>query len=159
MPADPLTILHKFYAAEAAYVRGDADLDAMLAHLAPNVLMSQASVLPYGGDWHGPLGFAGFLRAFAATWADLEFLDQRFVSDADTVAVHSRGRLTSRVTGRTLETELIQWITFHDGLITAFRPFYLDTAAVLATLEPDRTDAAPAELGTARSDLSALGRS
>lgn len=134
MTADSLAILKDFYAAEAAYVGGVAGIDAMLAYLAPDVLMAQAGVLPYGGEWTGRDGFAGFLEAFGKAWSALEFIEQRFVSDGDTVAVYSRGRLTSRDTGRTLETELVQWITFRDGMIAAFRPFYLDTAGVLDVL-------------------------
>lgn len=139
MTADSLAILQDFYAAEADYVRGDAGIEAMTAYLAPDVLMAQAPVLPYGGDWKGKADFARFLAAFGNAWSALEFIDQRFVADADTVAVYSRGRLTSRATGRVLETELVQWITFRDGLITAFRPFYLDTAGVLATLDTGGT--------------------
>ncbi|NNH74421.1 nuclear transport factor 2 family protein [Nocardia uniformis] len=128
-------MLENFYAAEAAYIRGDAGIEAMTDYLAADVLMAQAPALPYGGDWRGRDDFARFLTAFGDAWSALEFIEQRFVADIDTVAVYSRGRLTARASGRVLETELVQWITFRDGLITAFRPFYLDTAGVLATLD------------------------
>ena len=42
--------------------------------------------------------------------------------------------LRARATGRELETSVLQWITVRDGLVREFRPFYLDTAAVLDTL-------------------------
>ncbi|MFB7724317.1 nuclear transport factor 2 family protein [Nocardia sp. NPDC056100] len=109
-------------------------LRGMVAYLAADVVMSQAGVLPYGGEWRGAEGFAEFLEAFGKAWSALEFLEQRFVVEGDVVVVHSRGRLTARATGRGLETELVQWITFRDGLIAGFRPFYRDTAAVLDVL-------------------------
>ncbi len=67
-------------------------------------------------------------------WDGLWFDEQQFLSDHDRVVVYSRGRLRARRTGRTLKTSLLQWISFRDGLITEFRPYYHDTSAVLATL-------------------------
>ena len=129
-----MTTLRAFDAAEAAYLTEGAEFERMAAHLAPDVVMHQASSLPYGGEWHGYEGFQEFIAAMGETWDGLWFDEQQFLSDRDRVVVYSRGRLRARRTGRTLKTSLLQWISFRDGLITQFRPYYHDTSAVLATL-------------------------
>ncbi|MEV0247889.1 nuclear transport factor 2 family protein [Nocardia sp. NPDC050712] len=134
MTADVMTTLRAFYAAEAAYLTEGAGFEHMARHLDPDIVMYQASSLPYGGEWRGHDGFRDFIAAMGENWDGLWFDEQHFVSDAERVVVYSRGRLRARRTGRTLETSLLQWITFRDGLITAFRPYYHDTTAVLAAL-------------------------
>ncbi|MET8874495.1 nuclear transport factor 2 family protein [Nocardia sp. NPDC004278] len=130
--------LQNFFAAEAAYITEGANFDAMAACLAPDVVMYQADHLPYGGEWHGPDGIEKFMAAMSRTWGSLEFIEQRFVVDGETVVIYNRGRLLARATGRMLETSVMQLMTFRDGLITEIRPFYLDTAAVLEVLTEDR---------------------
>ncbi|MGW0252365.1 nuclear transport factor 2 family protein [Nocardia goodfellowii] len=138
MTADVMTSLRAFYAAEAAYLTEGAEFADMARHLASDVVMYQASSLPYGGEWHGHDGFRAFIAAMGENWDGLWFDEQHFVSDENRVVVYSRGRLRARHTGRTLETSLLQWITFRDGLITEVRPYYLDTSAVLDTLRRAR---------------------
>ncbi|WUH99290.1 nuclear transport factor 2 family protein [Spirillospora sp. NBC_00431] len=135
-----LDTLRAFYAAEAEYVAaggpGKADFDGMAAHLASDVVMYQAEVLPYGGTWRGHDGMERFMAAMSEAWSSLTFLEQRFAVDGETVAVYNRSVFKARTTDRELETSIMQWITVRDGLITEFRPFYLDTSAVLKTLTP-----------------------
>jgi ketosteroid isomerase-like protein len=135
---DTWDALERFYAAEADYLAaggpGKADFSGMAAHLAPDVVMYQAESLPYGGTWRGHDGMERFMAAMSEAWTGLTFLERRYAVDGETVAVHNRGVLTSRATGRELETSVLQWITVRDGLVHEFRPFYLDTAAVLDAL-------------------------
>jgi ketosteroid isomerase-like protein len=132
--ADALTTLKTFYADEAAYLTAGAAFDRMAACLAPDVVMYQAVGLPYGGQWRGHDGMRRFMTAMSEAWDSLEFVEQRFVADADNVAVYNRGRLRARATGRLLDTSVMQWITVRGGLISEFRPFYLDTMAVREAL-------------------------
>ncbi|MFJ9368841.1 nuclear transport factor 2 family protein [Nocardia sp. NPDC101769] len=134
MTTDAMTTLRSFYAAEAAYLSEEAGFERMARCLAPDVVMHQAPSLPYGGQWHGHDGMREFLAAMGASWDGLWFDEQRFLNEGEQVVVYSRGRLRARRTGRVLETSLLQWISFQDGLITEFRPYYHDTSAVLAAL-------------------------
>ncbi|MBY8863882.1 nuclear transport factor 2 family protein [Nocardia sp. CA2R105] len=134
MTVDVMTTLRAFYAAEAAYLTEGAEFEQMAVHLASDVVMHQASSLPYGGEWRGHEGFRKFIAAMGENWDGLWFDEQQFLSDHNRVVVYSRGRLRARSTGRTLKTSLLQWISFRDGLITEFRPYYHDTSAMLATL-------------------------
>jgi ketosteroid isomerase-like protein len=106
----------------------------MAAHLAPDVVMHQAPSLPYGGTWRGHDGMERFMAAMSEAWTGLTFLEQHHAVDGATVAVLNRCAFRARATGRELETSVLQWITVRDGLVREFRPFYLDTAAVLGAL-------------------------
>ncbi|RMI31039.1 nuclear transport factor 2 family protein [Nocardia stercoris] len=132
-----MTTLEAFYAAEAAFLTEGAGFEEMARHLADDIVMDQAPSLPYGGRWQGHAGFRDFLTAMEASWDGLWFDEQRFLAEGDRIVVYSRGRLRARRTGRVLETSLLQWISFRDGLITEFRPYYHDTAAVLAVLSEE----------------------
>ncbi|MBO2461396.1 nuclear transport factor 2 family protein [Actinomadura violacea] len=131
-------VLERFYAAEADYLAaggpGKADFAGMAAHLAPDVVMHQAPSLPYGGTWRGHDGMERFMAAMSEAWTGLTFLEQHRAVDGETVAVLNRCVFRARATGRELETSVQQWITVRDGLVREFRPFYLDTAAVLDAL-------------------------
>jgi ketosteroid isomerase-like protein len=129
-----MSALQRFFAAEAAYVSAGGDFAEMAACLATDVVMYQAANLPYGGEWHGPDGIRRFMDAMKETWLSLEFLEQRFVADGDAVVIYNVGKLRARATGRVLNTSVMQLMTFRDGLISEIRPFYLDTAAVMATV-------------------------
>ncbi|AYF78951.1 nuclear transport factor 2 family protein [Nocardia yunnanensis] len=132
-----MATLAGFYAAEAAYLTEGGEFEEMARYLAPAVVMHQAESLPYGGQWHGHCGMRQFLTAMAVSWDGLWFDEQRFVCEGERVVVHSRGRLRARRSGRVVATSLLQWIEFEDGLITEFRPYYHDTAAILAALAAD----------------------
>ncbi|MFF5207740.1 nuclear transport factor 2 family protein [Streptosporangium sp. NPDC000396] len=137
---DSLAVLERFFVEEAAYIAagglGKASFDRLAECLHPDVVMYQAPGLPYGGTWRGPQGIEGFLAAMSETWESLEFLEQQYVVDGDTVVIRNRGRLRARGTGRSLETWVMQLMTIKDGLITEIHPFYWDTAAVAEVLRP-----------------------
>ncbi|MEV5570766.1 nuclear transport factor 2 family protein [Spirillospora sp. NPDC052269] len=137
-----LATLERFFAAEAAYLKaggpGRARFDEMADCLTPDVVMHQAESLPYGGVYEGPAGVERFMTEMSRHWSSLEFLEQRFVIDADSAVVHNRGVLVARVSGRRLETSVMQLIGVRGDRISEFRPFYLDTLAVVRALEAPR---------------------
>ncbi|MYS87448.1 nuclear transport factor 2 family protein [Streptomyces sp. SID5474] len=139
-PRSAPAVLETFFAAEAAYVgaggRGKASFAELAACLAPDVVMYQSPGLPYGGPRYGPSGIEDFMAAMSEAWREMEFLEQRFAVDGESVAILNRGLLTARATGRVLDTWVMQMITVRDGLITEIRPFYWDTKAVDAALMP-----------------------
>ncbi|MEV3926934.1 nuclear transport factor 2 family protein [Actinomadura coerulea] len=133
-----LEALERFYAAEADYLAaggpGKGDFSVMAAHLTADVVMYQAPSLPYGGTWRGHDGMERFMAAMSELWSDLTFREQHFAVDGETVMVRNDCVFRARATGREVDTSVLQWITVRDGLVSEFRPFYLDTAAVLAAL-------------------------
>ncbi|MEU8304790.1 nuclear transport factor 2 family protein [Actinomadura sp. NPDC048955] len=135
---DALEALERFYAAEADYLAaggpGKGDFSVMAAHLAPDVVMYQAPSLPYGGTWRGHDGMERFMAAMSELWSELTFREQHYAVDGETVTVRNDCVFRARATGREVDTSVLQWITVRDGLVSEFRPFYLDTSAVLAAL-------------------------
>ncbi|WP_225830087.1 nuclear transport factor 2 family protein [Streptomyces sp. NK08204] len=133
-----LATLERFFAAEAAYLAaggpGHARFDEMAACLTPDVVLYQAESLPYGGVYRGPAGVERFMAEMSRYWSSLEFLEQRFVVDADSAVVFNHGMLTARDSGRQLETSVMQLITVRGDRISEFRPFYWDSLAVARTL-------------------------
>lgn len=131
--------LERFYTAEAEYFAaggpGEADFSGMAAQLAPDIVMYQAPSLPYGGTWRGHAGMERFMAAMSESWSGLTFLERHEAVDGGTIAVHHRCVFRARATGRDLETSVLQWIKVRDDLVTEFRPYYLDTAAVLDVLK------------------------
>ncbi len=131
-----MTVLTGMYAAEAEYLAaggpGNASFDLLAPFFHPSVVLRQAENLPYGGIWRGHDGMERFFRAMSATWEAFEMLEQRFLPAAETVVVHTEVHARARATGRELAFPILQTITFADGRIAEVRPFYWDTAAVVA---------------------------
>ncbi|MFI9412721.1 nuclear transport factor 2 family protein [Nocardia gamkensis] len=131
---DSMTVLTGMYAAEAEYLAaggpGNASFDLLAPFFHPSVVLHQAENLPYGGIWRGHDGMERFFRAMSATWEAFDLLEQRFLTAAETVVVHTEVRARARATGRELTFPILQTITFADGRIAEVRPFYWDTAAV-----------------------------
>ncbi|MFF4400285.1 nuclear transport factor 2 family protein [Streptomyces sp. NPDC001480] len=139
-----LATLERFFAAEAAYPAaggpGRALFDDMADCLTPDAVLHQAESLPYGGVYRGPAGVERFMGEMSRCWSSLEFLEQRFVVDADSAVVSNHGVLVARGSGRRLETSVMQLITVRGDRISEFRPFYRDTLAVARALGSARAE-------------------
>jgi ketosteroid isomerase-like protein len=133
---DPMTVLTGMYEAESRYLAaggpGSATFDLLAPYFAPGVVLHQAAALPYGGTWRGHDGMTRFFLAMSETWEAFEIGEQEFLAAGETVVVHTQVRARSRATGRELAFPILQTITVRDGRITEVRPFYWDTAAIVA---------------------------
>ncbi|WP_211225459.1 nuclear transport factor 2 family protein [Amycolatopsis nigrescens] len=138
MSQEAVAVLEKFYVAERRYVAaggsGKADFGEVAQYLDPGIVLYSAPGLPYGGTWRGHDGMERFLGAMSDAWESMEFLEQRQVVDDGQVAMFLRVRFCARGSGRELETTLLQLNTVRDGLVTEFRPYYFDPAAVTEVL-------------------------
>lgn len=129
-------VLNRFYAAEREYVAtGGSDFGPMADCLHPDVVLYSMPGLPYGGIWRGHDGLQRFNATMSRAWESIEFLEQHQVPDGDRVAVFLKVRFRARATGRELETTILQLNTVVDGLITEFRPYYWDPAAITEVLD------------------------
>ena len=71
--------LQRFYQAESEYLRtGGEDFGPVAATLHPQIVMIQADLLPFGGQWHGREGFERWMRAFGEAWSSASATDLRF---------------------------------------------------------------------------------
>ncbi|MCT2588978.1 nuclear transport factor 2 family protein [Streptomyces sp. N2-109] len=144
----PAAVLRGMYAAEARYLAaggpGKASFDLLAPFFAADVVLHQASALPYGGTWEGHAGMAAFFDAMSRAWESFDMLEQEFLAEGEaggTVVVLTQVRARARATGRELDFPILQTVTVENGRIAEVRPFYWDTAAI-AEACADRTPAA-----------------
>lgn len=126
-----LSVVQGMYAAEARYFdTGSTDFGPLAPFFAPDVVLHQAALLPYGGTWSGHEGIEAFFAAMSHTWASFTMLKQEFLAERSPLVVLTQVRARARATSRELEFPILQTITVEAGRISEVRPFYWDTAAV-----------------------------
>ncbi|MHC9295078.1 nuclear transport factor 2 family protein [Mycobacterium sp. LTG2003] len=129
-------VLRGMYAAERDYLAaggpGAAKFDILAPFFAHDVVLHQAEALPYGGTWRGHDGMERFFTAMSQTWSAFEMVEQEFLSTAETAVVLTQVHARARATGRELNFPILQTIRVVDGRIAEVRPFYWDTAAIVA---------------------------
>jgi ketosteroid isomerase-like protein len=133
---DSATVLRGMYAAEREYLAAGgprtANFDTLAPFFAPDVVLRQAQALPYGGTWRGHDGMERFFLAMSQTWAEFEMVEQEFLSASDTAVILTQVHARARTTARELDFPILQTIRVVDGCIAEVRPFYWDTAAIVA---------------------------
>lgn len=136
---DTGNLLRGMYAAERDYLAaggpGTANFDILAPYFSPDVVLHQARALPYGGVWRGHRGMDRFFRAMSRTWSEFEMIDQEFLSTTETAVVLTRVNARARSTGRNVSFPILQTLRVVDGRIAEVRPFYWDTAAIVAVLD------------------------
>jgi ketosteroid isomerase-like protein len=135
-PNETASILRSMYAAEREYLAaggpGIASFDTLAPYFAADVVLHQAAALPYGGTWRGHDGMEQFFIAMSRTWEAFEMVEQEFLSTAEIAVVLTQVHVRARATGRELDFPILQAIRVVDGRIADVRPFYWDTAAIVA---------------------------
>ena len=139
---DCTPILRGMYAAEREYLAsggpGHGDFAVLAPYFAADVVLCQATALPYGGVWRGHEGMRAFFAAMAATWSEFEMLDQQFLATGETAVVRTRVRARARASRREVSFPILQTLRIADGRIAEVWPFYWDTAAIVAAIAPTR---------------------
>ena len=110
----------------------NADLAAMEALLAPDFVLRQADGLPYAGVYRGVEGWRGLLHKFGQTWSSLVPALVASVGSGPQFALLFDLAFTSRASGKTLNTRVLEFWTLRNGKVVEILPFYWDTAAVAA---------------------------
>jgi uncharacterized protein len=136
---DTGNLLRGMYAAERDYLAaggpGTADFDVLAPFFSPDVVLHQARALPYGGVWRGHRGLDRFFVAMSRTWSEFEMVEQKYLCTTDTAVVLTRVNARARSTGRNVSFPILQTLRVVDGRIAEVRPFYWDTAAIVAVLD------------------------
>ena len=120
-------VVEEIYAAMAA-----ADLDAIVARVSPDVVITQDPRLPWGGRFEGLEGFAAFAGALTGAISSVVTHDAVFATDTEVIQT-GRTRGTVVATGVAFDIPEVHRWTLRDGLaVTAH--FSIDTEAMLAAL-------------------------
>ena len=129
METQPLRVVQTIYEAGA---RGD--IVTALAQYSPACAVHEPDSLPFGGLWQGPAGIGQVLGIVFQVFDKFEPRPQAFIADGERVAVLVDLTVRVRKTGEELTMPLLELYTVRDGQVVEFRPFYWDTARVLAAL-------------------------
>ena len=129
METEALRVVQTIYEAGA---RGD--INTALAQYHPDCAVHEPDSLPFGGLWQGPAGIGQVLGVAFQVFDRFEPRPQTFIADGERVAVLVDLTVRVRSTGQELTMPLLELYTVRDGQVVEFRPFYWDTARVLAAL-------------------------
>jgi hypothetical protein len=112
-------------------------LEKLLDMLDPQVRITVAASLPYGGEYVGHPGFLALGEQFGKTW---QVLDNGAAGYADIgdgrVVGFYNPKFKSVATGRTVSFGVVEILTVKEGRIAELTPYYSDTAALVAAVTP-----------------------
>ena len=119
----------------------------------PDIAISEAPSLPYGGEYRGQEGAIRHAEGFRSTWDRYQpeasrNLEPEFFALGDRVTVLWRFR-AQRPTGESIDLPAVSIYRLRDSRIIESLMFHFDTAALLQFLESAGTDqtADPRSLG------------
>ncbi len=127
MPQTNLETLRLMFAAFNA-----GDRAAQEALMDPDVTITEAAGLPYGGIYRGIAGWWELIGKIMATYRTVTTVPLEIIGEAagDRFAALHRLTGTAAATGRTVDLEIFELWVFRAGKIIEVRPFYWDTHAV-----------------------------
>ncbi len=119
------------------------DAEALLSVYAEDVVITEASSLPYGGVYHGHEGAIKHGMGYVAAWDSVQTAADRelelvILSAGNPLIVRWRQRAT-KTDGTHLDAPVVDMIELRAGRVTSLHMFHFDTARVLEFL-----NAAPA---------------
>lgn len=109
-----------------------ADLDEILKRCHPDMTITQAEALPWGGHFVGRDGLIEFVTKLITTIESKVAQDGLFEA-GDHVVQRGRTQGTVRATGVEFDIPEVHVWTLRDGKVAAAH-FYIDTPAMLAAL-------------------------
>ncbi|HEY1968988.1 MAG TPA: nuclear transport factor 2 family protein [Pseudonocardia sp.] len=105
------------------------DLAAALSTIHPDCVVHESPALPYPGDWHGPDGFNQLVSTMVSLF-ELTFDRYEVIDNGDTVSMRAYATFTSRTSGRSVDTSIVEIYRFQDGQIVDADIYYKDPTAI-----------------------------
>ena len=127
---DGIAVAQKFY----GHI-GSGEFDEARELVATEFVVHEPSELPYGGDYHGFEGFLDLLGRITAVAEIGAVGTPEFSPAGDRVMVKMIGRFTSPTSGRSVDTGVVELLSFRDGRIAELDVFYKDPGAVASLAE------------------------
>jgi ketosteroid isomerase-like protein len=112
---------------EAAYrAFGARDVETLVRLLSPMVVWGEPDnpLIPSAGTRRGIQGVLDWLNVGKATELILELEPERFLADADMVAVVGHTKVLARPTGKVYATDFVHVVTVADGKIVRFQEYF-----------------------------------
>jgi len=104
------------------------DKEAAAKLLAPDMVLREAPGLPYGGIYKGVDGFEAMIHKLHSLF-DIDFRAE-YRDAGDVVLDIAWLTMTSKKTGKVLETQVCELWAVENGLVTSIDVFYHDTKAI-----------------------------
>ena len=119
---DNKAVVSAFLAAAAA-----GDRATMAALLAPDVTITEADSLPFGGTHVGLAGFEALVRRVFLLWRETRVEIERLIADGEHVVVLATMHARSKADGSALRMPIAEIWRLENGRVREIRPFYFDT--------------------------------
>ncbi|AUD06321.1 nuclear transport factor 2 family protein [Spirosoma pollinicola] len=100
----------------------------VLVLLNADIVVHQASSLPYGGTFYGREGFITSLSGILATWEIYRKAPKIFLTDETNIAVLGEVQLKGKLADDLVLMPFVDHWTFHDEKVSQIRMFDWDTA-------------------------------
>jgi ketosteroid isomerase-like protein len=110
------------------------DAERVMAVMHPDLVTLEPSSLPYGGVHHGSEAFRENVLGAMLALADVEIHDMRAYDAGEVIVGKADLTFTSRATGRSLRTPLVEIYEVTDGLISRIDVYPKDTVPYLAVV-------------------------
>lgn len=110
------------------------DVEGAYALFGDEVRIEQAPSLPHRGAHVGRSGMAEMAAAFGEHW-DRTITNPRIFGGGDHAVQLTTQTWTSKATGRSATSDIVELMTVRDGVVVEIRVFPQDTALLLATLD------------------------
>ena len=123
----PIEIVRAIYAAVAS-----GNTAAIVAHLSPDIRVSQTRALPWGGEFEGLAGFAQFSRSLREHIGSRVEIDRIFEAGEDVVVI-GRTIGATKAKDAPFDVAVAHVLTVRDDKVVAAR-YFIDTPAMLAAL-------------------------
>jgi hypothetical protein len=134
---DNKTIVAAFFTAAAAN-----DQAAMAAILDPEVVVTEAESLPFGGRHVGFAAFQALVRRVFLLWRDTRVDVERLIGDGQYVVVLATMHARSKADDAALSMPIAEVWRLENGRVKEIRPFYFDTRKFVDVLEESSSAAA-----------------
>ena len=134
---DNKTIVAAFFTAAAAN-----DQAAMTAILDPDVVVTEAESLPFGGRHVGFAAFQALVRRVYLLWRDTRVDVERLIGDGEYVVVLATMHARSKADDAALSMPIAEVWRLENGRVKEIRPFYFDTRKFVDVLEGSSSAAA-----------------
>jgi uncharacterized protein len=123
------TVCRLFEAVEAR------DLAGTLAKYDPDIVIREASFLPYGGTYHGHEGAQRHARGFVSAWDKSQQgkekrLDPVYLDGGDRIVVLYRLKGLAAESGRKINVPVVGTYRVRNGKVVEAQMFYSDTAEI-----------------------------
>jgi uncharacterized protein len=134
---DNKTIVAAFFTAAAAN-----DQAAMAAILDPDIVVTEAESLPFGGRHVGFAAFQALVRRVFLLWRDTRVDVERLIGDGEYVVVLATMHARSKADDAALSMPIAEVWRLEKGRVKEIRPFYFDTRKFVDVLEGSSSAAA-----------------